>query len=410
MHRLTAWIPPYRSLILLSFAVNRMFESAPGSIGHENMAVADYACDQRPMVSAVLIIHGEPRLIQRTVASLQEQTYGRDRIHIVCLDDGTSPNALAFLRTLGREVTLHELPIGSSISHAKNVGLRLSPDNLILFLDDHIILDNHSVEAGIRKLLVCSDLAGVCGHYASTSDQDYNVLRDIKRESLYRKNSTARLITLRSFTTFSTGIAIVRKDVFASLGFPEGEFPPGFGGEDLPTVLMALNKGYMFMYVPELCGTHDHNLSLADFARKVEIEVRGRFSVLYWAANHSDIQVPYLHGFLSFPYFLTLFVILGLPLSVFSPWWALLPLLPFSVEVALSLKCFKSPVRRPLRKKVAASVFVLCSELLTIVCAVQYLLSVYKRPFAQLSMRQLVAMNRTLLSWELAKYRLRRGA
>jgi len=362
------------------------------------------------MVSAVLIIHGEPRLIRRTIASLQEQTYGRDRIRIICLDDGTSPNALAFLRTLDSEVILHELHSGSSISNAKNIGLRLSPDNLVLFLDDHIVLDNHSIEVGVRRLLLCPDLAGVCGHYASTSDQDYNVLRDIKRETLYGKNSTERLIALRNFTTFSTGIAIVRKNVFASLGFPEAEFPPGFGGEDLPTVLMALNKGYTFMYVPELRGTHDHNLNLVDFARKVEIEVRGRFSVLYWATNHPEMRLPYLHGFLSFPYFLTLCTILALPLSIFSPWWALLPLLPFSVEVALSLKCFKSPVRRPLRKKVAASVFVLCSELLTIVCAVQYLLSAYKRPFGQLSMRQLLAMNSTLLSWELVKYRLRRGA
>jgi cellulose synthase/poly-beta-1,6-N-acetylglucosamine synthase-like glycosyltransferase len=353
-------------------------------------------------VTVAIILHGDPPDIQRTISSVRSQDYALGRVSILCLDDGTSPTARTVLDELG--VWTVDLPSHSSISTAKNKVLELSSDEFVFFLDDHIYLEPGGLHAGMEAFLEQPDLAGVCGYYRSPKTTDWNTLRDIKRHSIYGKSTERRLITLDAFTTFSTGIGIVRKSIFERLDFPEETFPPDYGGEDIPALLTALNQGHCFAYVPDLVGWHEHNLNFTEFLHKIEIEVRGRFSVFYWASGANGFEIPYLHGFLNFPIFLSVSLFLACVASWFG-WTGLFvaPALFMAVEVLHSLRCFSTPIDYPFRDRVLAACYVLASDLLTPVCALQYTLSDYKRPYARLGLRRAFALTMIFLHWEFAK-------
>jgi len=366
--------------------------------------IKDYSNLKYSSITVALIIHGEPKKISETINSIENQTYDQRRINMMLLDDGTSPDAKKIIKHKGLKI--YNLPNNCNISFAKNFALRNSKDELVFFLDDHIILDKRSISEAIKILNKYPDIAGVCGRYRSATFNDYNILRDIKRESIYKKNDFERFITLKNFTTFSTGIAVVKKSIFLNYDFPEDIFPNDFGGEDVPALITALNEGKRFVYTPGVSGVHEHNLTFKDFIKKMEIEIRGRFSFLYWAGSNPKFRIPYLHGFLNFPYFLTISLILVLFLSFFNIYFVLLPIPFLLYEVFLSLQCLFVSHELPLKHRFKASLFVLSSDLLSLVCGIQYLFSPYKKPFKKLGLKRFLVINKIFLRWELMKYRL----
>jgi len=356
-------------------------------------------------VTVAIILHGEPPNIRRTISSLNSQNYTLGQVKILCLDDGTSPDARAVLDELG--VWTVDLPSGGSISTAKNKALELSSNEFVFFLDDHIYLEPGGLQAAMEEFVSQPRLAGVCGYYQSPKSTDWNTLRDIKRHSIYGKSTERRLITLDSFTTFSTGIGIVRKSVFKHLDFPEDTFPPDFGGEDVPALLTALNRGHCFAYVPGLTGWHEHNLGFMDFLRKIEIEVRGRFSVFFWASGAPGLVIPYLHGFLNFP--LLFYITMLLAIICFGlgwTWFAAFPAVLLCVEANYALRCLSTPISYSLRHRILATTYVLLSDLLTPLCALQYAVSSYKRPYPRLGRKRAVALLLLILGWERSKLTL----
>jgi len=363
------------------------------------------AIGENPPVTVVIIIHGEPPRILETISSIKDQTYQKNQISIICLDDGTSPLAKSNIINLG--VKVHNMPKNCNISYAKNFALRKSKDNFLFFLDDHIILDKNSIKEAVKVFKKHPEIAGVCGNYRISNLNDYNILRDIKRETIYGKKDKERFITLDNFTTFSTGIAMVRKDIFSKISFPEKIFPNDFGGEDVPVLITALNKGERFYYTPKVKGIHEHNLSSSDFIKKMETEIRGRFSLLYWASNNPDFRIPYLHGFLNFPYFFILLLLVAIPLSFISYYFLLAPLIPLFYEIFLSLECLTASKNIPLGYKIKSSLFVLLSDFLSIACFAQYIVSNYRRPYKKLGFIRFIRINKIFLNWELEKYKIK---
>jgi cellulose synthase/poly-beta-1,6-N-acetylglucosamine synthase-like glycosyltransferase len=355
-------------------------------------------------VTVFIILHGDPPSINRTLASLQNQTYWPEKITIVCLDDGTSPAALALLEKQGVQVV--RLPDGCNISYAKNYAMHNCTNDLVFFLDDRMILRDDAIEQIMKALQRMPFIAGVCGHYECAESSDLNTLRDIKRETLYGKNCHERLITLDDFTTFSTGIAVMRRSLVGHFQYPEDFFPNNFGGEDVPMLIAALNQGLQFAYVPAVRATHEHNLSWRDFVRKTETEVRGRFSLLYWASNHPNYTVPYLYGFLSLPYFFCWSLLLAMVMGFFWPLLWVLPVITLGWELRLSLSCLRPGTGVGWRNRAASAAFVFISDILSLLCAAQYAVSDYKRPYKRLTWRQRLRIHSIFLRWELKKYRV----
>ncbi len=361
----------------------------------------------RQDLTVAIIQHLAPPHIRRIIESVRAQQYADGKITILCLDDGTSPQARQALEAMG--VPIADLPQACNISVAKNAALRLAQDAFVLLLDDHMYLEPGGLAAAMEPFRGNPRLAGVCGFYRSAKTTDWNLLRDIKRHSLYRKADKPRLITLEDFTTFSTGIGILRRSVFMSLQFPEDTFPPDFGGEDTPGLIAALNRGYEFAFVPALRGSHDHGLTFPQFLRKIETEVRGRYSVFYWAAGNPQLVVPYVQGFLSFPLLLFLSIPVGILGSLlWHPVLLLVPAVLLAHECILSLGCLLTSIPYRLRDRLRAACYVLMSDLMTPLCGLQYLVSAYKRPYRRLELWRFLGMLSLFIKWESTKFGFRR--
>jgi len=359
-------------------------------------------------VTVVIILHGEPLDIERVINCIKQQEYEDGDIEILILDDYTSPKSRRIL--YGLDVNIYDMPHKCTISEAKNKGIDLSKGKYVFYLDDHIYLKQDSIQSAMNCFKKHPQIAGVCGFYTSLKKEDYNTLRDIKRHSIYKKNNHERFITLENFSTFSTGIAVINKELYNSKSFDPELFPNDFGGEDIPSFLLALNNGLEFYYTPLMKGYHEHNLDLKEFIYKMEIEIRGRFSIYYWYIKNQEVKIPYLHGFLNFPYFFTISSILSLLLIPFISFKFLLiaPLFFLSIEGLFSLKCFFTPIKYKLKHKFLSFLYIFFSDILSIICLLQYLLSNNKRPFPRLNLKEFFILNKLFFRWELQKFKIKR--
>lgn len=363
---------------------------------------------RRDAITVAIILHGDPPQFGEVIANVVRQETVAMPISLLCIDDGTSPRARACLQ--GMRVTLIEVPRRTSIAQAKNLALRTCRDELLLFLDDHIRLIPGSIAPAVAMLRDNPRLAGVCGFYHTRDESDWNVLRDIKRQTIYGKGRSPRLISLEKFTTFSTGIALLRRCALENFAFPENEFPPDFGGEDLPAMIHLLNSGWQLAYHPALEGIHEHGLNGITFLQKIEIEVRGRYSVFIWAVRNKHLTVPYLHGFLHVPVLLVLSLVTGAILAkTVSMWFLAVPVLLLLNECRLCLPCLIPPHQYRLRVRLLAAAYVIGSDLLTVICGIQYLVSSFRRPF-RATAAETLQMLLLFLRWEFSKFAFPRVA
>jgi len=352
-------------------------------------------------LTVALIIHGDPPLIKDTLCSILSEQNDGIEIDILAIDDGSSPNAIPILKKYGAKI---HTSIGSSISYAKNFAINNSTSDIVFFVDDHMILKKGWLIGIVESFRENKNLTGVCGYYSSNFN-DANILRDIKRELIYNKNKKCRNISMEEFTTFSTGLCAFHRQKLCGEDFHEELFPPDFGGEDFPTNYRLLERANKFYYTPSIEATHHHNLNWLSFLKKIEIEVRGRFSIYYWATANNKIALPHLQGFLNFP-LLALICLLIFPICFIVKSFkipAALLFLSFFVEVWHTLPVLaqdKSKYIKPKYLHFLTILYILASDYLSVICFIQYIFSTYKRPFKQLSYSQVVKFLRIFIEWE----------
>jgi len=356
-------------------------------------------------VTVVLLLHDDPPNIEKTLRSVEAQVRPGLSVSVLVVDDGTSPRA-RHLVSQWTTVDTIDVPAGTSIAQAKNLALHAVATDLVLLLDDHMwLLDASDLAAACREISNDESIAGICGYYRTPHRSDWNVLRDIKRHSIYGKGGSRREISRKEFTPFSTGIALVAKSRGWTPDFPEDVFPRGFGGEDIPALMTGIEAGLRFVYTPALAAHHLHELSFADLARKLEVEVRGRFSILYWMTSPAGIRVPYVHGFMNGPVILYISVALAAVgrSGQRRRRWAVVGALS-AVEAGLSLQCLNADGRYDYAKRLQASLYVLLSDLLTPVVALQYAVSSWRRPYSRIGLLQFLSMWKHMMHWDLEKY------
>ncbi len=274
------------------------------------MKSSQIAKQQLPSVGFVIILHGDPVFFRDTLASIAKQKCHPDLAwRVYCFDDGTSPVALSQAKQMGCEV--FPLPEGSGIASAKLFATNVVKENMIFFLDSHMLLDLHALQRAVDILQSDPTLSGVCGCYRAATASDFDRLRDLKRHVLFEKGDVGREISSKQFTTFSMGLGMLWRRVLQDMPFPSELFLRNLGGEDLPFLVTLLGSGKRLYYSPSVIAVHCHRMVFRDFLRKIHIEVAGRFPVYYWLCVTGNTRVPFLPGFLTFPLLLACLIVLA---------------------------------------------------------------------------------------------------
>ena len=356
-------------------------------------------------LTVAIVLHGDPKTIYKSIDSIKSEIRNDLLVDVLIIDDGTSPNAMSLLKAL--EIKTHKAK-GCSISYAKNYAIKHSSSDLIMFLDDHMVLKKGWLMEVNGFFNNNENTTGVCGYYSS-SFNDANILRDIKRELIYKKNKLNLSITVKNFTTFSTGLCVFDRQKVLQENYYEELFPPDFGGEDFPVSYRLIERGDNLFYTPKIEATHHHGLNWLTFLKKIEIEVRGRFSIYFWAVSNDRTRLPHLQGFLNFP-FLFLIFLLTLPVSICYDTYVISALIILS---SLVLEIYHTiPVlqrknckyKKPLYLHMTAAMYILISDYLSVACFLQYLVSKYKRPFQEVSFKQFLWILNIFFEWE--KYKI----
>ncbi|MGF1456972.1 MAG: glycosyltransferase [Alphaproteobacteria bacterium] len=105
---------------------------------------------QRPFVSVIVPVFNNGPYLEPCLRALERQSYPRDRLEILCVDNGSTDGSLDRLRSHGRIHVLQESKRGSYA--ARNRGLRAARGEIIAFTDGDCIADPDWVSAGVAAL------------------------------------------------------------------------------------------------------------------------------------------------------------------------------------------------------------------------------------------------------------------
>jgi hypothetical protein len=106
---------------------------------------------ERPLISVVIPTHQRAALLERSVASLTDQTLSRAQFEVIVVDDGSTDSTAEVCARLAEQLPLRSFRIeNSGISAAKNLGLFASRSPLVLFFDDDDLADSALLEAHVE--------------------------------------------------------------------------------------------------------------------------------------------------------------------------------------------------------------------------------------------------------------------
>ena len=231
------------------------------------------------------------------MSSIANKSFQKKQFEVICVDDKSTDSTVKIIKKF-KSVRLIQLPRNAGNGRAKNIGVEAAKGEILFFVDDHIYLRKDTLKKIYQIFNTLSNVDGVCGNYKSLKEKDRNVCRDIRRRTIYLKDSKIRFITCDNFSPFSITIGALRRELFS-----EHRFPEHFGKdscEDIAFEIQLLNNNKTFLYSPLIRGYHDHNLSNFGILSKVLTEIRGTGNLIYFLLNN-DQKIPFQYGFLSYP-------------------------------------------------------------------------------------------------------------
>lgn len=135
----------------------------------EQQTTAQIVCKSdlstKPLVSIVMTFYNTSVFLKKAIESVLEQTL--ENIELICVDDGSTDNTLAFLKEYAlkdkRITVLTQKNAGAGI--ARNAGLTIAKGDWISFLDSDDFFQKDMLESMLA--LGCKDDSDVvvCGHY-----------------------------------------------------------------------------------------------------------------------------------------------------------------------------------------------------------------------------------------------------
>jgi len=342
-------------------------------------------------ISVLIVMRNEANKIGRTIRHIKKQDYPKGKYEIITIDDNSSDSSAKTAQKHGAKVISLKKNVWAS--EGRRIGIKHCRGKVIIFLDAHLYLTNPKNFQIIDKILSRNpSLGGVCGFYKSKNKSDWNQFRDIRREIIFNKQRK-RIISLDNFTTLSIALAAIRQEVFKKINFPKG-FYKSFG-EDTYFQLQAHNKGWDFMFIPQITGIHDSPQNANTIKKKMVYEMRGTANILY-NASRERIRVPFLHFFLSYPltFIISLVLVWFLPLSVGLFFLALSLIL----EISKMSRCLKAKLY-PLKIRIGAFFYSLIKEFWAILYIPLYILRKNG-----VSIKQFLSIGSIIIKWEIKKW------
>ena len=238
----------------------------PPAIVHRNdwTSIPPLPLDSVPTetVSVIVPYYNAPDKLPVVIAALQHQTYPRELLEIIIVDDGSDP-PLAQDDVPKNVRVIHQERDGFGVARARNAGARAALGSILVFVDGDMVLSTDAVEAHARWHHRASNLYTTLGdlRFVDGSTTDLDEIKKTPRDNAHH---------LIKFLESSNYLANDADDTWAKLPGPNfairrdsfhriGGYLESFrhwGLEDTHFTYKAYAWGLVIVPIMNTCGWH----------------------------------------------------------------------------------------------------------------------------------------------------------
>jgi len=238
--------------------------------------------DTRPLVSVIVPSYNHGRYIQKTIESILNQSYGRENIELIVIDDCSKDNSANVIRSLSKKhgFTFHSNPRNKGVVKNLNTFLKMAHGKYIASCasDDYWHLDKLKDQVNLMESLgedyaVCHTNAFVLNE---RSEEVY--LHDGGKE--FEGDIMPLILIKNAIVAPST---LIRKKVFTKVGY----FDESMSFEDRE-MWIRISLGYKFAHLDKVLVYRRQHLN--NLSRNMNL----------WYESYSQIFEKYHERFVEF--------------------------------------------------------------------------------------------------------------
>jgi glycosyltransferase involved in cell wall biosynthesis len=250
-----------------SAQISQRVAAAPNGAADSHIAVD-------PAVSIVIPVHNNAASLARTLAAVQQQSYGGP-VEIIIVDNNSTDDSVAIAQTLAQDTTrpitiTYERAIQNAAA-TRNRGIAQATGDIIAFLDADCLPTPDWLMQGIAawRETGCDRVAGDITVYPISAQHSAVALLDL----LYYFNQGQ---VVQSYGAAMSGNFLATRRVFDRIG----GFNPQFNElEDIEFGLRATAAGVTITYAPAYRVVHPPRTTVAQLWKKSRRYGQGIFSV-----------------------------------------------------------------------------------------------------------------------------------
>ena len=347
--------------------------------------------------SVVICEKSENRKVVETIRQINKQTVLRNDVEIVVIDDKSTDNTVSLLK----KEKIDKLIINKEnrgISYSRNIGVDSSRGSIVIFFDAHIIFpkNSSSLFATLDKLFdKYPQVAGISGRYYSKSKQDANFIRDIVRCHYRFKESKDFIINYSKFTTISSCVFAVKKEVVKKHRFPT-DFK-GMAAEDTFFQLVIMKEGVKILHSKSFVVIHDAEINTLDLLKKIIYQCRGTHKLYARVLKAGFKKIPFSSFYLDFPLLTFIFFYLSLISIIFGNFFVLILLLLSIIFDFFEIRKIFGDRQLSFRYKMSTTVYIFLNESIKII---DWPISIFREKY---SLKDLFVLIKIYSKWEMIK-------
>ena len=273
-------------------------------------------------VSLIITVYNRSQILANTLAALTHQTYPKDLIEVMVIDDGSSDDVMSIVKKYENVLNIYAIrqkDDGYRLAAARNLGLKCATGEAIIFMDADILPCPTDIES-YMKVLHITDQAVLIGHrrYVDVSDiNDDLICKDIDcalnlpniipdnqevktqdaqgnsfdwRFEAYSKSNSLR-DDLWPFTKASGGNIAFSKSLLEKAGLVDEDFK-AWGCEDGEHGYRLYNAGAFFIPMKDIVCLHQEPLTASKSITTKESNFRTKGSKITRRIFSSKCPAP----------------------------------------------------------------------------------------------------------------------
>jgi cellulose synthase/poly-beta-1,6-N-acetylglucosamine synthase-like glycosyltransferase len=240
---------------------------------------------QYPMVSILVPAHNEALVLGRTVRSLLNFDYPKNRYEIIIINDNSDDNTLEILQAIQREYSDRRLIVistdrtvgGAGKSNALNIGLSVAKGSLIAVYDADNTPEPSALRILTENLISDPKIGATVGKFRTRNRNASLLTRFVNIETLAHQcmNQAGRSFFFRLCTIPGTNY-LIRRDIIEKIGGWDVKAL----SEDTEISFRIYRMGYYIKFLPQAVTWEQEPYLLSVWFRQRTRWARGNIYVL----------------------------------------------------------------------------------------------------------------------------------